>query len=209
MQAVGPGALSTGELLAILLRTGTKEESALELANRLLGNPDGVRFLVEASLEELCKVKGVGLAKATQIKAAIEFGRRISCMGSTWRPKISCPEDVSSLIMEEMCYLDREHFKVILLNTKNQVLAVETISVGSLSSSLVHPREVFKKAIQRSAAAIILVHNHPSGDPTPSNEDLEVTKRLREAGKILGIEVLDHIIIGDHRFVSMKEMAYL
>jgi DNA repair protein RadC len=111
--------------------------------------------------------------------------------------------------MEEMCYLDREHFRVVLLNTKNQVLAVETISVGGLSSSLVHPREVFKRAIQRSAAALILVHNHPSGDPTPSSEDLEVTKRLQEAGKILGIEVLDHIIIGDHQFISLKEMAYL
>jgi DNA repair protein RadC len=111
--------------------------------------------------------------------------------------------------MEEMCYLDREHFRVILLNTKNRVLGVETVSIGSLNSSLVHPREVFKSAVQRSAAGVILVHNHPSGDPTPSSEDIEITRRLSDAGRVIGIEVLDHIIIGDHLFVSFKEKGLI
>ncbi len=209
MLAAGPCALSSAELLAIILRTGSREESALELAQRLLAGPRGLRFLAEASLEELCNLKGIGLAKAAQIKAAVELGKRLACLGPHMRPAVRSPQDVSMLVMEEMCYLDREHFRAILLNTKNQVLAMETISIGSLNSSLVHPREVFKGAVQRSAAALILVHNHPSGDPTPSAEDLEITRRLDEAGKIIGIEVLDHIIIGDHAFISLKEKAFI
>lgn len=209
MQISGPGALSSAELLAIILGTGSREESALELAHRLLLEPRGLRFLAEVSLEELCRLKGIGLAKAAQIKAAVELGKRLACLGPSARPVVRSPQEVSTLVMEEMCYLDREHFRVILLNTKNQVLAVDTISIGSLNSSLVHPREVFKKAIQCSAAAVILVHNHPSGDPTPSPEDLEITRRLAEAGRLLGIEVLDHIIVGDHTFCSFKEKALI
>src|SRR5208282_4881854 len=128
-------------------------------------------------------------------------------MGQGLRPTVRSPQDVCSFVMEEMCYLDREHFRVIILNTKNQVLALETVSVGGLNSSLVHPREVFKPAVLKSAAAVILIHNHPSGDATPSGEDLEITRRLAEAGKLIGIEVLDHIIIGDHVFTSLKERA--
>lgn len=209
MRAAGPEALSAAELLAILLGTGSAEESALELANRILSGPRGLRYLAEAPLEELCGIRGVGLAKAAQIKAAVELGRRLACLGPGFSPVVRSPQQVSTLVMEEMCYLDREHFRVVLLNTKNRVLAVETVSVGSLNSSLVHPREVFKKAVQRSAAAVILVHNHPSGDPSPSSEDVEITRRLCEAGKIIGIEVLDHIIIGDHVFVSLKEKGYI
>lgn len=208
MQAVGASALSSAELLAILLGSGTKEESALNLAQRILTDSRGLRFLVEASLEELCSLKGIGLAKAAQIKAAVELGRRVACVKLDARPMVRSPRDACTLVMEEMCYLDREHFRAILLNTKNQVLAIETVSIGSLNSSPVHPREVFKKAVQRSAAAVVLVHNHPSGDPTPSAEDLEITQRLSEAGKLLGIEVLDHLIIGDHKFISLKEKAY-
>lgn len=205
MQAVGPGALSAAELLAIILRIGTREESALELSHRILGEPQGLRFLAEVSLEDLCRIKGIGLAKATQIKAAVELGKRLACLGPGIRPLIRSPQEVGTLVMEDMCYLDREHFRVILLNTKNQVLSVETVSIGSLNSSLVHPREVFKQAILRSAAAVILVHNHPSGDPSPSKEDIEITRRLEDAGRLIGIEVLDHIIIGDHIFTSLKE----
>lgn len=209
MLAVGASSLSSAELLAIILRTGTKDESALELAHRILLEPRGLRFLAESSIDELCSLKGVGIAKAAQIKAAVELGKRLACMGQVMRPTVRNPEEVCTLVMEEMCYLDRENFRVIFLNTKNQVLGIETISVGSLNSSLSHPREVFKRAIQKSAAAIILVHNHPSGDPTPSAEDIEITRRLCEVGKVVGIDVLDHLIIGDHVFTSLKEKRYI
>lgn len=209
MQKAGPGALSAAELLAITLGSGSMEESALDLAHRLLQSSRGLRFLAEASFEELCGVKGIGPAKAAQVQAAVELGKRLACMEQGLRPTVRSPQDVCSFVMEEMCYLDREHFRVVILNTKNQVLAVETISVGSLNSSLVHPREVFKPAVLKSAAAVILLHNHPSGDATPSSEDLEITRRLAEAGKLIGIEVLDHIIIGDHVFTSLKERAVI
>jgi DNA repair protein RadC len=209
MQKVGPGALSAAELLAIILRTGTPQESALELAHRILSDPRGLRFLAEATIEELCQIKGIGLAKAAQIKAALELGKRLACLEPDLKPVIHSPQDACNLVMEEMCYLDREHFRVVLLNTKNRVLDIETVSIGSLNSSLVHPREVFKRAVQRSAAALILVHNHPSGDPSPSPEDLKITRRLCEAGQVIGIEVLDHIIIGDHLFVSFRERGLM
>lgn len=209
MQKVGPSALSAAELLAIILRTGTPQESALELAHRVLSDPRGLRFLAEATIEELCQIKGIGLAKAAQVKAALELGKRLACLEPDLKPVIRSPQEVCNLVMEEMCYLDREHFRVVLLNTKNRVLDVETVSIGSLNSSLVHPREVFKRAVQRSAAALILVHNHPSGDPSPSPEDVEITRRLCEAGRVLGIEVLDHIIIGDHLFISFKERGLM
>jgi len=209
MREAGPGALSSAELLAIILGSGSRQESALDLAQRLLQSPSGLRFLAEATYEDLCSVKGIGPAKATQIRAAVELGKRLSCLGQGLRPTVRSPQDVCNFVMEEMCYLDREHFRVVILNTKNQVLAVETVSVGSLNSSLVHPREVFKPAVLKSAAAVILLHNHPSGDPTPSGEDLEITRRLAEAGKLIGIEVLDHIIIGDHVFTSLKEKAVI
>jgi DNA repair protein RadC len=209
MREAGPGALSSAELLAIILGSGSQDGSAIDLAHHLLQGPRGMRLLAEATIEELCGVKGIGPAKAAQIKAAVELGKRLSCMSQGLRPTVRSPQDVCSLVMEEMCYLDREHFRVVILNTKNQVLAVETISVGSLNSSLVHPREVFKPAVLKSAAAVILLHNHPSGDATPSSEDLEITRRLAEAGKLIGIEVLDHIIIGDHVFTSLKEKAVI
>lgn len=208
MLAVGAQALSNAELLAILLRTGTPQETALEMAQRLLSQPGGLRYLAEASLEELKEQRGIGLAKAAQIKAAIELGRRLSVYIAN-RPVIQHPGDVASLLMDEMRYLDREHFRTICLNTKNRVLAIDNVAVGSLNASLVHPREVFKGPVKRSAAAIILVHNHPSGDPSPSLEDIQVTRRLVEAGRLLGIEVLDHLILGDGFFISMKEKGLL
>jgi DNA repair protein RadC len=209
MARVGPEALSDAELLAILLRTGWSRESALELAQRLLARPRGLRYLAQVSLEELAAVKGVGPAKAAQVKAAVELGRRLSRAAQAGRPQVRSPADVAALVMEDMRYLDREHFRTLSLNTKNQLVHLDTISVGSLNSSLVHPREVFKRAVMHSAAAVILVHNHPSGDPAPSAEDVEVTRRLVQAGGILGIAVLDHVIIGDGRYVSLKEEGLL
>ncbi|MDK2821002.1 MAG: repair protein RadC [Clostridia bacterium] len=200
----GVEALSNAELLAILIRTGTKTETAIDVATRLLSKPEGLKYLAEASIEELQKQKGIGLAKASELKAALELGRRLAAFTLS-RKVIKNPQDVANLLMEEMRCLDREYFRTVSLNIKNYVLAVDNVSIGGLNSSLAHPREVFKDPIRRSAASIILAHNHPSGDPTPSKEDIEVTKRLSEAGKILGINVLDHLIIGDGRFVSLKE----
>ncbi|WP_179295575.1 RadC family protein [Bacillus sp. FJAT-45350] len=201
----GPKFLTNQELLAILLRSGTKQESVLTLAQRLLQQFDGLYLLKDATLEELQQIKGIGLAKAIEIRAALELGRRISTLQIEDRYTIRSPEDVSRYVMEDMRFLTQEHFVCLYLNTKNHVLHKETIFVGSLNASIVHPREVFKEAFRRSAASIICLHNHPSGDPSPSSEDIEVTKRLRESGKILGIELLDHVIIGDRKFISLKE----
>lgn len=204
----GPQALSNIELLAILLRTGNDQETALEVAQRLLAG-GGLAFLARASVQELREsFRGVGLAKACQIKAAIELGRRVALAGDQ-HLTIGSPQEVADLVMEEMRHLDREHFRAVVLGTKNQVLAVEPVSVGTLNSSLVHPREVFKAAIRHNAAALILVHNHPSGDPFPSHDDATVTTRLVEAGKILGIEILDHVVIGDRCYVSFKEQGLI
>jgi len=203
----GPEVLTVVELLAVLLRTGTSSMSALDLAALLLAKSGGLLGVTECSVEELCSIKGLGPAKAAQLKAAIELGRRLSAEVSGPRQLIRTPVDVHNLLKERMRYCDREHFLAVFLNTKHHVITVETISVGSLNSSLVHPRELFKNSIKRSAAALILVHNHPSGDPAPSIEDIEITRRLVEVGNIIGIQVLDHIIIGENGFVSMKDQG--
>ncbi|WP_272501217.1 RadC family protein [Rossellomorea vietnamensis] len=205
----GAASLSNQELLAILLRTGTKSESVLQLSNRLLNQFDGLNLLKDASLEEITKTKGIGLAKAVQIMAAVEFGRRISNLTFDDRYSIRSPEDGANYVMNDMRFLAQEHFVCLYLNTKNQVLHKQTIFIGSLNASIVHPREVFKEAFRRSAASIICIHNHPSGDPTPSREDIEVTKRLVECGRIIGIDILDHLIIGEKKFISLKEKGYL
>ncbi|WP_282142559.1 RadC family protein [Cytobacillus oceanisediminis] len=205
----GPQSLSNHELIAILLRTGTKDESVLQLANRLLTHFEGLRLLKDASLDEITAIKGIGSAKAIQLLTAVEIGRRISTLTYDDRYTIRSPEDGANYVMHDMRFLSQEHFVCLYLNTKNQVLHKQTIFIGSLNASIVHPREVFKEAFRRSAASIICIHNHPSGDPTPSREDIEVTKRLAESGKIIGIEVLDHLIIGENKFVSLKEKGYL
>lgn len=205
----GPESLSNHELLAILLRTGTKEESVLQLANRLLTNFEGLRFLKEATLDEFTEIKGIGKAKAIQVLAAVEIGRRISSLAYDDRYVIRSPEDGANYVMNDMRFLSQEHFVCLYLNTKNQVLHKKTVFIGSLNASIVHPREVFKEALRRSSASVICLHNHPSGDPAPSREDIDVTKRLAEAGKIIGIELLDHLIIGENKFVSLKEKGYL
>ncbi|CAM3936168.1 RadC family protein [Lederbergia lenta] len=205
----GAEALSNQELLAILLRTGTKSESVIQLANRLLTQFGGLMWLKDAVLEELTDLKGIGEAKAVQIAAAVELGRRISNLSYDDRYVIRSPEDGANYVMNDMRFLTQEHFVCLYLNTKNQVIHRQTVFIGSLNASIVHPREVFKEAFRRSAASIICFHNHPSGDPSPSREDIEVTKRLVECGKMVGIEILDHLIIGDKKYVSMKEKGHM
>jgi DNA repair protein RadC len=209
MIAFGPQSLSNHELLAILLRTGTKEESVLQLSNRILNEFEGLRLLKDASLEEITAIHGIGSAKAIQLMAAVEIGRRIGRLKYEDRFMIRSPEDAANYMMEEMRFLSQEHFVCLYLNTKNQVMHKQTLFIGSLNASIVHPREVFKEAFRRSAASIVCLHNHPSGDPAPSREDIDVTKRLVECGKILGIDVLDHLIIGEKKYVSLKEKGYL
>jgi len=200
----GPESLSNAELLAILLRTGTKDFSAINLAQNIISK-NGLDFLSNCTIEELSSIKGVGLAKAAQIKAAIELGKRLRGLRNSNKIKITSPKDVFNLIGEDMRYLKKEFLRVIFLNTKNIVIDIKDISIGSLNSSIVHPREVFSEAIRRSSSSIIICHNHPSGDPEPSMEDINITKRLFEVGKLVGIELLDHIIIGDGCYISLKE----
>jgi DNA repair protein RadC len=172
----------------------------------LCHQPEGLAFLRNCTVEELCVIKGVGPAKACQILAAVELGKRITLTERNQRYKIKCPADISRLLMEDMRFLKKEKFCVLLLNTKHEVMTIEEISVGSLNASIVHPREVFVPAIKKSSSAVILVHNHPSGDPTPSKEDIQITKRLIESGALIGISVLDHVIIGDNIFTSLREI---
>lgn len=201
----GESALSNAELLAILLRTGTKNESALSLAYKILKQQEGLRFLIDCTVQELGNISGIGQAKAAQLRAAVELGKRVSAFAKEQDKYVKCPQDVANLLMEEMRYLKKEYMKLILLNVKCNVISIENISIGNLNASIVHPREVFLPAIKKSSASVIMVHNHPSGDPTPSNEDINITKRIAEAGKIIGIELVDHIIIGDGRYISLKE----
>jgi DNA repair protein RadC len=209
---LGPDALNEHELLAIILGQGTRDTSALELANQLLSTYEGLRHLQKASLEELIQVKGVGSAKAASIKAAFEIGRRVS-KGVETRFFIKSPEDVTQfvkqILIQEMRDYDREHFMVLYLDRKGGLIVKEDISIGGLHSSIVHPREVFKTAVKRSAASMILAHNHPSGDPAPSREDIDITRRLIEAGHIMGIEILDHVIIGENTYCSLKEKGLI
>lgn len=205
----GAGALSNAELIAVILRTGNMQESAVHLAERLISRSGGLRYLPDLTIEELQTFKGIGPAKAVQIKAALELGRRVSASSYDHETVITSPRHVADLFMEELRYRKKEYFKLLLLNTKNRVISREEISVGSLNASIVHPREAFIAPLKKSAASVILVHNHPSGDPTPSQEDLAVTRRLVESGKLLGIEVRDHIIIGDGCYLSFKEKGLI
>lgn len=209
MMQYGAQALSNAELLAILLRTGTFQESAVHLAQRVLSQSEGLRSLVDMSMQQLTEIKGIGAAKALQIQAGIELGRRLARSGMKETVTVRSPEDVSGLLMEDMRYLQKEHFVCLFLNTKNHIIGQETLSMGSLNAAIVHPREVFRAAIKRSSASIICAHNHPSGDPTPSSEDIQMTKRLVEAGDLIGIDVLDHIVIGDQTYVSLKEQGLM
>ncbi|MCK1996558.1 DNA repair protein RadC [Psychrobacillus psychrodurans] len=205
----GASSLSNQELIAILLRTGTKQESVLHLANSVLNYFEQIQELKNASIEEITAVKGIGQAKAVQLLAAVELGKRLSQQKTDEKFTIRSPKDAATYLMHDMTSLKQEHFVVLFLNVKNQILHKQTIFIGSLNASIVHPREIFREAVKRSAASIICAHNHPSGNPTPSTEDIDVTKRLYEAGILMGIELLDHVIIGDHQFISLKEKGYM
>ncbi len=199
----GPSSLSSAELLAIVLKSGTAKENVIEISNKLLAkyNLDG---LACCTLSELRAQYGIGNAKAAQIVAVCELSRRIS---QKHRPcsKISSAQDVVSLYSPKLSHLPKEHFCAIFLNTKNEVIAEQVVSIGTINSSLVHPREVFNGAIKNLAHSLIIVHNHPSGDPTPSQEDVTITKRLSKAGNVLGVPLLDHIIIGKGKWWSAQE----
>lgn len=209
LKMLGAGALTNAELLAILLRVGTRHESAVQVATRMLARGGGLRNLPYLTLEELQENKGIGPDKAVLIKAALELGSRLATLPREVAGSIASPAQAAELFMEELRYKKKEYFKVLLLNTKNHVISKEEISVGSLSASIVHPREIFSIPLRKSAASVILFHNHPSGDPSPSQEDLSVTRRLVDAGNILGVTVRDHIIIGDGCFFSFRERGLL
>lgn len=204
--AIGPGGLSNAELLAVIIRTGTGNETAIEVSRRIISmDTRGISFLGDAHVEDLTEVKGIGKCKAAQILAAIELGKRIKRVTPFDKTRVTSPEIIANVVMEDMKPLQKEHFNIAILDTKNQIIGIENISIGTLNASIVHPRDVFKVAIKKNANSIILIHNHPSGDPAPSNEDINITKRLIEAGNIIGIKVIDHIIVGNDVFLSMKE----
>ncbi|MBI5681558.1 MAG: DNA repair protein RadC [Deltaproteobacteria bacterium] len=205
LQQFGPEALSLQELLALVISRGVSKKSVMTIAQDLLVKFGSIKAISEASLEELSQIKGIGFAKAVQIKACFELGKRKDSEHELKDFNIKDPQSVVKAIQSSIKDKAKEHFKLILLNTRNKIIGISTISIGSLSASIVHPREVFKDAIMHSANAVVLVHNHPSGDTEPSEDDLKITKRLAEAGKILGIEVLDHIIIGKDNYFSFKE----
>jgi DNA repair protein RadC len=201
----GESALSTAELLAIILRTGVGGENVLAMATRLLSRFGGLAGLARASFVELEAERGLGQAKTAQLKAALELGRRMLLAAPEDRFVVRSPADVSQLLMAEMSHLAQEHFQALHLDTRNRVLGSQTVYIGSLNASYIRVAEVFREAVKRNCAAMIVAHNHPSGDPTPSPEDVEVTRELVAAGKLLDIELLDHLVIGQQRFVSLRE----
>lgn len=205
LASLGPQALSTAELLAILLRVGVAGENAVQVGQRLLQKFGGLPGLHGAPFVELMNQRGIGEAKAAQIKAAIELGRRLNTESPEARPTINSPADAAALVQYEMSALEQEHLRVVLLDTRNHVLELVEVYRGSVNSSQVRVGEVFKAAIRRGAPAVIVVHNHPSGDPTPSPDDVAVTRAFVQAGKLLDVEVLDHLVIGQGRYVSLKE----
>ncbi|MGE5473388.1 MAG: RadC family protein [Ignavibacteriales bacterium] len=204
----GAQALSNAELLAIIIKTGTKEETSLGVAQRLLKldeESEGLTFLNSIAFEELQSIKGIGKVKAIQIKAIVELSNRLYANRKNGRVVVTTPEDVSRIVMQEMRCLKQEELRVLVLNSKNTVLKTHVAALGGLNTSAIEAREVFKEAVRSGAAGIILVHNHPSGDPQPSKEDILFTKKIAGGAQTLGIKMLDHIIIGDGIFVSFKE----
>ena len=207
----GADELSTAQLLAIILRTGGRNKSALELAREILVKFNNLKEIEDASIAEFSELKGIGAAKIAQIKAAFELGKRLIAnekRNTSQQPCFKNSGQVYTYYMPKFYGLKKEKFLCTLLDTKNKVFKETTVSEGTLTSSLVHPREVFRYAIKEAAASVLFVHNHPSGDPSPSRDDIDITKRLIETGKIIGINVLDHIIIGDGRYLSLMEKGY-
>jgi DNA repair protein RadC len=201
----GASSLSTAELLAITLRTGAASESVLNLSARLLARCGGLAGLARASFGELCQEHGLGEAKVAQLKAALELGRRLLSSEPDERLVVKSPQDIANLLQGEMGFLEQEELRVVLLNSKNQVLAIDEVYKGSVNTSLIRISELFREAVRQNCPALVVVHNHPSGDPSPSAEDIKVTEQMVEAGKLLDIEVLDHLIIGQQRYVSLRE----
>ncbi len=205
LQRLGAQALSSAELLAILLRVGVHGENAVQVGQRLMQTFGGLPGLHRASFDEVCAQRGIGEAKAAQVKAAIELGRRLAAEAPDERPAIHSPQDAADLVRYEMSALEQEELRVILLDNRNRMITVEEVYRGSVNSSQVRVGELFKAAVRRNAAALIVVHNHPSGDPTPSPDDVAVTRAIVQAGKLLDIDVLDHLVIGGGKFISLKE----
>lgn len=201
--------LSNVELLAIILRTGSNRENILNLCGRLIEQCGGLNGILNSSSKDLLGIRGIGNAKAAQILALSELSKRFKSFRSGDSFKITNPSDAAFLVMEEMRVLKQEFLKIIMLNTKNYVIKVKNVFIGSLNSSIVHPREIYCEAIKNSSSSIIICHNHPSGDPLPSSEDINITNRLKECSKLIGIELLDHVIIGDGVYISLKEKGIL
>jgi DNA repair protein RadC len=205
LRELGPAALSDAELLAVILGVGVHGIDVLELAQLLLVNHKGWNGLLSADIDDLRRQHGVGEAKAATLKAMLEVGRRLLLAGLDERPQIKSPTDVANLLLLEMSHLDQEQLRVVLLDTKNRVQAISTVYVGSVNSAQIRVGEVFRDAVRRNSTALVVAHNHPSGDPSPSPEDILVTRQLVEAGKLLDIELLDHLILGRGKYVSMRE----
>ena len=207
MEMYGADTLSNAELLAIIIKSGTRDESSLDTAHKILSmknkNSDSLRFIQDMSIQEFMEIKGIGRVKAIQLKAVCEFAKRISRPIDVPKMQISCPSDVANLLMDELKYEKREIVKVVVLNIKNIVIKIVDICLGSDNSAILKPRDALLEAIKVGAPKIVIVHNHPSGDPTPSKADIEFTDRLGQAASIMGIELLDHIVIGDCRFESI------
>ena len=201
----GPTAVSTAELLAIILRVGNREENVIMLAQRLLTCYGGLAGLAAASVDEMAGIKGMGPVKAIEVKAALELGKRLLVAAPHERPTVKSPADAANLLMLDMAPLEQEHLRTVIMDSKNRVVKVHTVYIGSLNSAHVRVGELFREAIRLNAAALIVAHNHPSGDPTPSPEDVHVTRQIVEAGKLLNVDVLDHLVIGQQRWVSLKE----
>ena len=205
LKKYGASSLSNAELLAIILRTGAASESFLNLSAKLLARFGGLAGIARAGFGEICTERGLGEAKAAQLKAALELGRRLLASQPEDRIAVRSPADVANLLQAEMAHLEQEELRLVLLNTKNQVLSIPQLYRGNVNTSLVRVSELFREAVRENCPALIVVHNHPSGDPTPSNEDIKITEQMIEAGKLLDIEILDHIIIGRQGYISLKE----
>ncbi|NLK94418.1 MAG: DNA repair protein RadC [Clostridiales bacterium] len=206
----GPESLNNTELLAIILGKGTKGDNAISLSEKIISKLGGINNIIDVNYNDVTSIKGVKRVKASQIIALGELFKRFNALrANIQKYKIQSPIDVSKLLMAEMSSLNQEILKLLVLNSKSQIIKVRDVFKGTLNTSIVHPREIFKEAIKHSGASIIICHNHPSGDPTPSQDDINITRRIKESGKIIGIELIDHIIIGENKYISLKEQGII